>query len=176
MKRTEWFERKFPLIEDNGLMPSIIARLAGTAARIEELVGSLDRPILELKPEGKWSIKEEIGHLGDMEPLWFGRVEDVINNELELRRADLTNRKTHEANHNATDLKILTGQFREERARLVAGLDRLPDQQLFNSALHPRMKIPMRIIDHAYFVAEHDDHHLAAIRSILLNVESLFLA
>lgn len=174
MKRTEWFDRKFPVIEDNGLMPSITGRLAGTAARIEELVGSVNVAVLELKPEGKWSIKEEIGHLTDMEPLWFGRIEDVVNNELELRMADLTNRTTHEANHNAKDIKTLTAQFREERTKLVARLDRLPDQQLFNSALHPRMKIPMRIIDHAYFVAEHDDHHLAAIRNILLNVESLF--
>ncbi|RQO74949.1 DinB family protein [Pedobacter sp. KBW06] len=174
MKRTEWFDRKFPVIEDNGLMPGITGRLAGTAARIDELVGGLNTAVLELKPEGHWSIKEEVGHLLDMEPLWFGRIEDVINNELELRMADLTNRKTHEANHNAKDIKLLTGQFREERARLVDRLDRLPDQQLFNSALHPRMKIPMRIVDHAYFVAEHDDHHLAAIRSILLNVDSLF--
>jgi uncharacterized damage-inducible protein DinB len=174
MKRTEWFDRKFPVIEDNGLMPSIIGRLAGTAVRIEELVGNINSAVLELKSEGHWSIKEEIGHLTDMEPLWFGRIEDVVNNEPELRMADLTNRKTNEANHNAKDIKTLTGLFREERAKLVARLDRLPDQQLFNSALHPRMKIPMRIIDHAYFVAEHDDHHLAAIRSILLNVESLF--
>jgi hypothetical protein len=29
--------------------------------------------------------------------------------------------------------------------------------------LHPRLKQPMRLVDHLYFVAEHDDHHLARI-------------
>ena len=31
------------------------------------------------------------------------------------------------------------------------------------SRLHPRLKQPMRLVDHLYFVAEHDDHHLAKI-------------
>jgi hypothetical protein len=29
--------------------------------------------------------------------------------------------------------------------------------------LHPRLKQPMRLVDHLYFVAEHDDYHLARI-------------
>jgi hypothetical protein len=43
----------------------------------------------------------------------------------------------------------------------------LKDDQLLNTALHPRLKIPMRIVDLAYFVAEHDDHHLATIRGMM---------
>jgi hypothetical protein len=34
------------------------------------------------------------------------------------------------------------------------------------SALHPRLKTPMRIIDLFLFVAEHDDHHLARITEL----------
>jgi hypothetical protein len=33
--------------------------------------------------------------------------------------------------------------------------------------LHPRLKMPMRAIDHLYFVAEHDDHHLAHIERLV---------
>jgi hypothetical protein len=29
--------------------------------------------------------------------------------------------------------------------------------------LHPRLKQPMRLVDHLYFVVEHDDHHVARI-------------
>jgi len=35
------------------------------------------------------------------------------------------------------------------------------------SALHPRLGTPLRLIDHALFVAEHDDHHLARIGGLL---------
>jgi hypothetical protein len=31
------------------------------------------------------------------------------------------------------------------------------------SMMHPRLKQSMRLVDHLYFVAEHDDHHLAKI-------------
>ena len=42
MQRTEWFKRKFPLMEDNGVLPAIVERLAGTPARVEELTNGLD--------------------------------------------------------------------------------------------------------------------------------------
>jgi hypothetical protein len=33
--------------------------------------------------------------------------------------------------------------------------------------LHPRLKQTMRLVDHLYFVAEHDDHHLAHILELV---------
>jgi hypothetical protein len=167
MKKTEWFKRKFPAIEDNEILPSIIERLSGTPVRIEEMIAGADVALLTLKPDGKWSIKEEAGHLLDLEPLWSGRLDDLVNGALELRVTDLTNQKTHTANHNATETEILLSQFGKQRQLFVDKLLSLNDDQLLISALHPRLKIPMRIIDLAYFVAEHDDHHLASIREIL---------
>jgi hypothetical protein len=32
--------------------------------------------------------------------------------------------------------------------------------------VHPRLRQPMRFVDHLYFVAEHDDHHLATISEL----------
>jgi hypothetical protein len=49
----------------------------------------------------------------------------------------------------------------------------LDDNQLLNASLHPRLKTPMRVIDLAYFVAEHDDHHLARVRENMISWESL---
>jgi hypothetical protein len=33
-------------------------------------------------------------------------------------------------------------------------------------AIHPRLNKPMRLTDHLFFVAEHDDHHLAHISQL----------
>ena len=166
MKRTEWFKREFPVIADNGVLPSIIERLSGTPARLEELAGQLSPAQLTAKSKEKWTIKEEMGHLSDMEPLWLGRLEDLINGLAELRVADLTNQTTHTAGHDATETTLLLQRFRDHRHRLVSKLSYLSDGQLTNASLHPRLKTPMRIVDLAYFVAEHDDHHLAGIREI----------
>jgi len=166
MKRTEWFKRIFPIIEDNGVIPAILERLSGTPARLEELVNQLSPALLIVKTGEKWTIKEEIGHLSDMEPLWLGRLDDLINGLAELRVADLTNQTTHTAGHDATETTLLLRRFRERRQLLVNQLYNLSDRQLENSSLHPRLKTPMRIVDLIYFVAEHDDHHLAGIREI----------
>jgi hypothetical protein len=167
MKKTEWFNRKFPPIEDNGILPSIIERLIGTPIRLEEITRNLDEYILISKDGDKWSIKEEAGHLSDLEPLWLGRLEELIKGSAELKVADLTNQRTHTANHNATAIEILIQKFRQQRKLFVKKLLHLSDEQLTHAALHPRLRTPMRIIDLAYFVAEHDDHHLARIREIL---------
>jgi len=172
MKRTEWFKRTFPVIKDNGLLPTIIERLSGTPARVEEIIGRLDPDLLPLKPDGKWSIKEEIGHLGDMEPLWSGRIDDLVNGAVELRAADLTNQATHNADHNSAKTITLLQRFREPRQAFVEKLLSLTDEQLERSALHPRLKTPMRIVDLAYFVAEHDDHHLARVRELIQSASS----
>jgi uncharacterized damage-inducible protein DinB len=170
IKKTEWFNRKFPLIEDNGILPSIIERLIGTPARLEEITRNIDEYILMSKDGEKWSIKEEAGHLSDLEPLWLGRLNELMNGLAELRVADLTNQRTHTANHNVTAIEILLEGFRKQRMQFVNQLMHLNDEQLTYAALHPRLRTPMRIIDLAYFVAEHDDHHLARIREILTDV------
>ncbi|MDB5132749.1 MAG: hypothetical protein JWR02_2498 [Mucilaginibacter sp.] len=169
MQKTEWFNRKFPPIEDNSILPSIIERLGGTPGRTDEIAARLNDAVLTVKPNEKWSVKEEIGHLSDMEPLWLARLNDLVNGLPELTVADLTNQRTNTANHNATETKALLHQFRKQRELLVARLRHLTDDQLLNSSLHPRLKTPMRIVDLAYFVAEHDDHHLASIREITLS-------
>ena len=66
MKRQKWFERKFELDLDDGKLNSVLERLAKTLVKIEELIKNLPEEILNRKPEGKWSIKENIGHLSDL--------------------------------------------------------------------------------------------------------------
>jgi len=79
----------------------------------------------------------------------------------------MTNRKTREAAHNSGPIEEILREFREERSRIVDRLDRWPDDQVAATALHPRLKQPMRVIDMACFVAEHDDHHLAVITRLV---------
>jgi hypothetical protein len=44
--------------------------------------------------------------------LWQGRIEDIVNGNLELRGADLQNKKTELANHNDVPLEELLAKFR----------------------------------------------------------------
>ena len=158
-----WFERKFEFSFPVELLPNLRARLRGTPARLEEALRGRSHEILIGRAQGKWSAQEHGGHLLDLEPLWLARMGDYVAASDQLTVADLTNRKTDKANHNARPLEQILTEFRARREELLKRLDEL-DASLFARAIpHPRLKTPMRLADHLYFVAEHDDHHLARI-------------
>jgi uncharacterized damage-inducible protein DinB len=162
-----WFERKFEFSFPVELHLNLLARLRGTPARLEETLRGVPQEIRTTKPEAKWSAQEHAGHLLDLESLWLARVGDYVAASVQLTVADLQNRKTHEANHNARPLEQLLTEFRTAREELLKRVDQL-DPSLFAQAIpHPRLKTPMRLVDHLYFVAEHDDHHLARIWELL---------
>ncbi|HUB03351.1 MAG TPA: DinB family protein [Terriglobales bacterium] len=164
MTKTEkWFDRKFEFSFPMELYPNICMRLRGTPARLEELVRGREHEHMVRAAKGKWSAQEHTGHLLDLEPLWMARAEDFIAGRNELTVADLSNRKTFEAGHNQRALGEILADFRKARLKLVGRLEEL-NPQLFRSAIpHPRLRVPMRLVDHLFFVAEHDDHHLTMI-------------
>ncbi len=166
MKQIKWFERKFDFSFEQNIFPSIIERLDGTLIRLKAKINKIPTELLEIKPNEKWSIKENIGHLIDLEPLWHGRLDDIMKNLEYLRSADLENKKTDFAQHNKKDIKDLLSQFQELREITLTKLNELKEQDVYKTALHPRLKKPMRIMDLFLFVAEHDDHHLARITEI----------
>lgn len=163
MRRTPWFERRFPPIEDNGLLPTILERLDGTAPRLRSLLAGIERasPV-----DSGWSIAQEVGHLIDLEPLWLHRAHEIMRGEAVLAAADLSNRATHEGDHDQWPVPQLVERFEHARRALVSALRGAGDDDLERSARHPRLGTPMRLIDLAYFVAEHDDHHLARLREL----------
>ncbi len=166
MKQVKWFERNFEFSTEQNIFPSILERLKGTPIRVKDKMSTIPPEQHTLKPEGSWSMLEHIGHLIDLEPIWYGRLEDILNGEKELRHADLQNKKTDLANHNSKRIETLLKEFYDIRKATVAKLDTISEKDVFNYALHPRLKTPMRIMDLFLFVAEHDDHHLARITEI----------
>lgn len=163
----KWFERRFDFSFPVELYPNLCARLRGTSARLEELVLFAPREKLTRKENGKWSAQETAGHLLDLEPLWLARVENFVEATKELAVADLSNRKTHEAQHNGRSIADIVAEFRTARAKLLERVSAFDPAMFGRTALHPRLKTPLRLVDHLYFVAEHDDHHLAQIWSLL---------
>ena len=166
MEQIKWFERKFDFSFQQNIFPSIIERLSGTYIRLRSKIEDTPSDLLEIKPNEKWSIKENIGHLCDLEPLWQGRLDDIMNKEKYLRPTDLENKKTDFAEHNKTSVEDLLIQFQEVRKVTLKRLSKPEEPDVFKFALHPRLEQPMRTMDLFLFVAEHDDHHLSRITEI----------
>lgn len=170
-----WFERKFNFDFPVNMLPCIVERLRGMPARLDEIVKLLPPKYLITKING-WTIQEHIGHLLDLDELHEGRIEDYKKGLPTLRPADLTNKKTYDADHNKNDIAYILERFREERLNFVDLLEELTETEASAVAEHPRLKQPMRVVDMAYFVAEHDDHHIATMREIINRIEKMGIA
>lgn len=173
-KQLNWVERKFNFDLPAGqasfpveIFPSMLERFRGVSARLEEIKKGLSEETLTFKPDGKWSIKEQVGHLIDLEELGEKRLDDYMNGKEVLSPADITNKKTHEANYNQRDMNELLKEFRRARGHIINRLENLTKEQAAITSLHPRLNLKMRIIDWVYFMSEHDDHHLTKIREII---------
>ena len=163
----KWIQREFPTDVPLWMAHNIIERLRGTPARLEDRLSAVGPRALAHRVEDRWSILENLGHLIELEPLWYARVEELAQGATELTAADMTNQATNAGAYNSQNLSELLSKFRLCREALIRALDDFPAEALGNRALHSRLKQPMTVVDHLVFVAEHDDHHLATISSLL---------
>ncbi len=164
---TPWIERKFSFDFPLSHFPLLLERLRGAAPRLEDITRGLTPQILTRRLDDTWSIQEQVGHLLDLDELHEARIDDYRADRRELRPADLSNARTTAANHNAAILSDLLARFRQQRAAFVRQLETADEALVGRNALHPRLQQPMRLVDMIYFVAEHDDHHIAKIRELI---------
>jgi uncharacterized damage-inducible protein DinB len=166
IQQTPWFERTFQFDFPLSLFPVIFSRLEGAIFRLQSILANADNEACSYSKEG-WSVKEHLGHLSDLEELWWKRLQDFLDGKGLLTTADLNNTKTKEAGHNERSLEILMQNFIRERQRLLEAVYDFDRGTLGLTSVHPRLQQPMRLIDSLYFVAEHDDHHIAKISGLL---------
>ncbi len=163
MKQTKWFDKKFDFDSKQNTFPSTLKRLKETPQKLRAKIETVPYQILTLRFQGTWSIKQNLGHLIDLEELWQGRLTDFLEGKEELRPWDLENTKTRKGRHNRKDIEVLLSGFEAARRKTIKALEKLKEEDFLKTALHPRLKVPMRLMDLFFFVAEHDDHHFQRI-------------
>jgi uncharacterized damage-inducible protein DinB len=161
--RTRWLDRTFPFDHDPGVYPCILERLRGTPARLEELVASIRAEFLTNERADGWTIQELVGHLVSVEALFDARLTQFIEGADILVAADMTNKRTDGANYNGRPIAGILREFRSVRRASMKRYEAVDDATIIRAVRHPRLDRPMRLVDMVYFLAEHDDHHLAEI-------------
>jgi selenocysteine lyase/cysteine desulfurase len=169
IKPVAWTARTFTLYLPLGMFPAVLERLRGTPAGAAELVSGLSEELCNRRWNEKWSAKENLGHLADLYLLDEQRLHEFLAGTPVLSAADPKNRITEAASHNQVPIALLLERLRTNRFNWVRKLEVLTEDEVARTALHPRLQQPMRLLDWAYFVAEHDDHHLALARQAILH-------
>jgi uncharacterized damage-inducible protein DinB len=167
VSRTPWLERKFVYPNPTGFYAETLERLRGTPARLEERLRPLPADVLRQRDGNKWSIQEHAGHLVSLEALVQGRLLDFKAGLATLRAADMSNLATEQSNWRERPLNDVLAAFRAARTATIVHVDALEPDEFAKVATHPRLQIPMRLIDMLEFQAHHDDYHLATITQLI---------
>lgn len=163
----KWTDRTFQFNFPVEVFPEVIERVRGTPARLEDMLRSLGPGTLTMRQGERWSVQENAGHLLDLESLFSQRLDEYLAGAEVLHAADMSNRKTYEAAHNLVSIELILREFRKQRTLLVTRLDGLQPQMFSRVARHPRLNLPMRLVDMLVFQSDHDDYHLARIGELL---------
>jgi hypothetical protein len=164
----EWVNRTFTFDFPVEVYPGLLERLASAPERAARLMAGVPRERLIFRPQGRWSAQRQIGHLADLDAtLFLVRLDEYAAGAGILTPADLSNRATEEADHDERRLAEVLDRFRATRAAVMSRLSGFEPEMFGRTALHPRLRQPMRLVDQLHFQAEHDDHHLESAASIL---------
>jgi uncharacterized damage-inducible protein DinB len=163
MNTLQWFERQFTFGLPSGMLPFYLERLEGTIVRIETKVANISEEMLATQLNNKWSIKQNIGHLAEVDGIALQRIAEIIKGVSPMSPAVFEPR----GDYNAQPVEEVINFFRENRKKNLNAYYNLAEKDLLKSSLHPRLKVQMTPVDLAWFDAEHDDHHLVKINEIV---------
>jgi hypothetical protein len=102
-----------------------------------------------------------------LEPFDAKRLREFLDRVAVLSPADIGSRVTEKALYRETPIEDIVRKLYTGRNALIQKFEQLTNEDLVIAAIHPRLQKPMRLLDWAYFVAEHDDHHLAHARYVI---------
>jgi hypothetical protein len=157
-----WFERNLKFGYAPEMLPYFLERLSGTVLRLEYKVKGVSEEILSAKPDGKWSVKETIGHLAEVDTIANKRIDEMTAGVEMLSPAVFEPK-----DYNPWPIEKIVNQFRTNRNLNIEKYKSLTKEDLAKSSIHPRLKVPMTPVDLAWFDAEHDDHHLVGIQELI---------
>ena len=158
-----WFERNLKFGYPNEMLPFFLERLGGTILRIEQKVKGIDDKILSTRFNDKWSIKQNIGHLAEVDEIANKRLDEMAAGVEVMSPAVF-----EPQDYNPWPVEKVIDFLRITRRENIRKYQALNETQLQKSSLHPRLKVKMTPVDLAWFDAEHDDHHLVKINEIIL--------
>lgn len=163
----KWIDRRFRFDLPPERYENVLERFRGTPPRAAALVAGASDEALTTRVDGSWSAQEHIAHLDDLHELDEKRLAEYLAGAQVLSPADVGNALTEAGHHNEASIAEILDRFRRHRGSLVEKLEAVPESAIAASCRHARLGQELRLIDWVYFMAEHDDHHLARARRAL---------
>ena len=162
MKQLPWFERNLKFGLPAIMLPYYLERLNGTYVRIQFKVKGVTNDILSNRLDNKWSVKQNIGHLAEVDLINNRRIDEMLAGKEMLSPAVFEPK-----DYNPWPIEQLLELLFKNRSNNIKKYESLSESDLKKSSIHPRLKVPMTPVDLAWFDAEHDDHHMVRMNEII---------
>jgi len=168
MAKTAWFDRKFKFGYEAGMLPFFLERLHGSIARLQQKTHGVPDAVLSTMLDGKWSIKQNIGHLAEVDEIANQRLAQIVAGVSPMAPAVVQPGR----DYNAMSIDDLLEYFRSSRTKNLGNFTAMREEDFTRTSIHPRLQVPLSVVDIAYFDAEHDDHHIVRINEIIAALNS----
>ena len=167
----KWKKRTFEFGKAPAELNDYLKKLDSTVGRLRNIAASVPESDLEIRVDNKWSVKENIGHLFDLDEIHVQRLDELCKGEDVLSVADDKNLLTESTDHNSEKVRDLLKKLEGSRKVLLERFRAVKDSDLEKTSLHPRLETPMNTVDLAFFISEHDNHHIAKINEVIESLD-----
>jgi len=142
------------------LYSALVCRLKTQHLAVAEIVKHLDEQRLNQQPEpGKWSIKDNIAHLVSYQPVFIGRVHQMLKGDTPVFSAYRADDEADFIEAQGWPLTDLLNKLNGNRRQILELLTNLPDEQLSLKGTHPKYGT-LTIPEWTEFFLLHEAHHL----------------
>jgi len=142
------------------LYPALVCRLKTQHLAVAEIVKHIDEQRLNHHSEpGKWSIKDNIAHLVSYQPVFIGRVYQILKGNTPVFDAYRADDEPDFIEARGLSLNDLLGKLNGNRRQILELISNLPDDQLSFKGTHPKYGT-LTIPEWTEFFLLHEAHHL----------------
>ncbi|MEK4198759.1 DinB family protein [Cytobacillus sp. FSL K6-0265] len=145
----------------------ILILLKRNFSKIEEFVTQFDDSILSrTRQNGKWTVKQIIGHLFDTQEVWGERIKQCCQSSLIIFESYDPEKLVEEREYNKANLKRMLEQYRKSRIEMY---ELLTKENFKKEGIHIEDGT-MTVKDLAETIMAHELHHIAQIEDIKKNI------
>jgi uncharacterized damage-inducible protein DinB len=155
-------------------MQQTLEKLRAFPARLESAVtGLTETQLTRPEREGKWSVQDVVSHLGDLEMVYAVRIRTILAGAGgDAPLPSLAQNEWVEHVHRREPLGELLEQFRFHRRMNLTLLERLGEEELARTGVHPEYG-PISVRDAFGRIERHDEKHLGQIERVKNALQSL---
>jgi hypothetical protein len=142
------------------LYSSLVCRLKTQHLAVAEIVKHIDEQRLNHQSgPGKWSIKDNVAHLASYQPVFIGRVHQMLKGDTPVFNAYRADDEADFIEACRWSVNDLLSKLNGNRRQILELITNLPDGQLSLKGTHPKYGT-LTVTEWTEFFLLHEAHHL----------------